>query len=77
MKDYIPSRTVFMIGGDGWAYDIGYSGIDHVLASNQNVNILVLDTEVYSNTGGQSSKSSRIGSIASLHQMEKNKIKKI
>ena len=66
LKDYIPSRIVFSIGGDGWAYDIGYGGIDHVLASNQNVNILVLDTEVYSNTGGQSSKSSTIGSIASF-----------
>ena len=66
LKDYIPSRVVFSVGGDGWAYDIGYSGIDHVLASNQNVNILVLDTEVYSNTGGQSSKSSRVGSIASF-----------
>lgn len=76
LKDYIPSRTVFMIGGDGWAYDIGYSGIDHVLASNQNVNILVLDTEVYSNTGGQSSKSSRIGSIASFTSDGKKQNKK-
>ena len=67
---------MFMIGGDGWAYDIGYSGIDHVLASNQNVNILVLDTEVYSNTGGQSSKSSRIGSIASFTSDGKKQNKK-
>ena len=53
-----------MIGGDGWAYDIGYNGIDHVLANRQNVNILVLDTEVYSNTGGQASKSTRTGAVA-------------
>ena len=55
-----------MIGGDGWAYDIGFSGIDHVLASNDNINILVLDTQVYSNTGGQASKASPKGSIASF-----------
>ena len=57
-------KTVFIVGGDGWAYDIGFSGIDHVLASNMNVNILVLDTEVYSNTGGQASKSTQIGGVA-------------
>ena len=66
LKDYIPSRNYWCIGGDGWAYDIGFGGIDHVLASQDNINILVLDTEVYSNTGGQSSKSSKIGSIASF-----------
>ena len=66
LKEYIPSRNYWCIGGDGWAYDIGFGGIDHVLASNSNVNILVLDTEVYSNTGGQSSKSSEQGSIASF-----------
>ena len=66
LKDYIPSRNYWCIGGDGWAYDIGFSGVDHVLASNDNINILVLDTEVYSNTGGQSSKSSKMGSIASF-----------
>ncbi|MCM1370591.1 MAG: pyruvate:ferredoxin (flavodoxin) oxidoreductase [Clostridium sp.] len=76
LKDYIPSRVIFSIGGDGWAYDIGYSGIDHVLASNQNVNILVLDTEVYSNTGGQSSKSSTIGSIAAFTSTGKKTNKK-
>ncbi|MCI9631373.1 pyruvate:ferredoxin (flavodoxin) oxidoreductase [Thomasclavelia cocleata] len=58
------SKSQWIVGGDGWAYDIGYGGVDHVLASDQNVNILVLDTEVYSNTGGQSSKSSQAGSIA-------------
>ncbi|MEG0826148.1 MAG: pyruvate:ferredoxin (flavodoxin) oxidoreductase [Bacilli bacterium] len=66
VKDYIVARNVWTIGGDGWAYDIGYGGIDHVLSTNDNVNILVLDTQVYSNTGGQSSKSSPKGSIASF-----------
>ncbi len=58
------SNSVWIVGGDGWAYDIGYGGLDHVIANNLNVNILVLDTEVYSNTGGQSSKSSQAASIA-------------
>lgn len=58
------SKSVWIVGGDGWAYDIGYGGLDHVLANNLNVNVLVLDTEVYSNTGGQSSKSSQAASIA-------------
>ena len=64
MKGDLVSKSQWIVGGDGWAYDIGYGGVDHVLASDQNVNILVLDTEVYSNTGGQSSKSSQAGSIA-------------
>lgn len=64
LKKYIKEKTIFIVGGDGWAYDIGYGGIDHVLANNENVNILVLDTEVYSNTGGQSSKSTRMGATA-------------
>lgn len=64
LKDFIMPRSVWMIGGDGWAYDIGYNGIDHVLANKENVNILVLDTEVYSNTGGQASKSTRVGAVA-------------
>ena len=64
LKEFILPKSVWMIGGDGWAYDIGYNGIDHVLASNENVNILVLDTEVYSNTGGQASKSTRTGAVA-------------
>ena len=63
-KDYIVKRNIWTIGGDGWAYDIGFSGIDHVLASGENAKILVLDTEVYSNTGGQSSKSTPTGSLA-------------
>ena len=76
LKEYIPSRNYWCIGGDGWAYDIGFSGIDHVLASNDNINILVLDTEVYSNTGGQSSKSSKVGSIASFTTSGKKTSKK-
>ncbi|MDR2822798.1 MAG: pyruvate:ferredoxin (flavodoxin) oxidoreductase [Acholeplasmatales bacterium] len=64
LKDYFVKATQWIIGGDGWAYDIGYGGIDHVIANQENVNILVLDTEVYSNTGGQSSKSSQTGAIA-------------
>ena len=63
-KHFIPSRSQWIFGGDGWAYDIGYGGLDHVLASGENVNVLVLDTEVYSNTGGQSSKSTPVGAIA-------------
>ena len=64
LKHFIPSRSQWIFGGDGWAYDIGYGGLDHVLASGENVNVLVLDTEVYSNTGGQSSKSTPVGAIA-------------
>lgn len=63
-QDYIPARSQWIFGGDGWAYDIGYGGLDHVLASGENVNVLVLDTEVYSNTGGQSSKSTPAGAVA-------------
>jgi len=57
VADYLVKKSVWIIGGDGWAYDIGYGGLDHVLASGENVNVLILDTEVYSNTGGQMSKS--------------------
>ncbi len=64
LKDYIMKRSQWIFGGDGWAYDIGYGGLDHVIANNEDVNILVIDTEVYSNTGGQSSKSSPTASIA-------------
>ncbi|MDD2425797.1 MAG: pyruvate:ferredoxin (flavodoxin) oxidoreductase [Bacteroidales bacterium] len=64
LKDYIVTRSQWIFGGDGWAYDIGYGGLDHVLASGSNVNVLVLDTEVYSNTGGQSSKSTPVGAVA-------------
>ena len=74
--DYIPARSVWTLGGDGWAYDIGFGGIDHVLSSGENVNILVLDTEVYSNTGGQASKSSRIGQVAQFAAGGKKTAKK-
>jgi pyruvate-ferredoxin/flavodoxin oxidoreductase len=64
LADYLVRKSVWCVGGDGWAYDIGYGGLDHVIASGKNVNILVLDTEVYSNTGGQASKSTPIGAVA-------------
>ncbi|MCX7612330.1 MAG: thiamine pyrophosphate-dependent enzyme, partial [Ignavibacterium sp.] len=64
IADYLVKKSVWIIGGDGWAYDIGYGGLDHVLASGANVNMLVLDTEVYSNTGGQSSKATPRGAVA-------------
>jgi len=64
IADYLVKKSVWAFGGDGWAYDIGYGGLDHVMASGRNVNILVLDTEVYSNTGGQMSKASPIGAVA-------------
>jgi pyruvate-ferredoxin/flavodoxin oxidoreductase len=64
LADHLVRRSVWIVGGDGWAYDIGYGGLDHVLSSGLNVNILVLDTEVYSNTGGQMSKSTPLGAVA-------------
>ena len=76
LRDYIVPKSMWIIGGDGFAYDIGYGGIDHVLSTNENINILVLDTEVYSNTGGQSSKSSNLGSIASFTANGKKNYKK-
>ena len=76
MRDYIVPKSMWVVGGDGFAYDIGYDGIDHILSKNDNINILVLDTEVYSNTGGQSSKSSNIGSLASFTSSGKDNYKK-
>ena len=76
LKDFVMPKSVWMIGGDGWAYDIGYNGIDHVLANKENVNILVLDTEVYSNTGGQASKSTRPGAVAKFAASGKETAKK-
>jgi len=76
LKDYIIDKSVWSIGGDGWAYDIGYGGLDHVLASNRNVNVLVLDTEVYSNTGGQASKATPTGSVAKFAAAGKRTKKK-
>ncbi|MFC1499653.1 pyruvate:ferredoxin (flavodoxin) oxidoreductase [Candidatus Zixiibacteriota bacterium] len=64
VADYLVQRSIWIVGGDGWAYDIGYGGLDHVLASGRNVNVLVLDTEVYSNTGGQASKATPRGAVA-------------
>lgn len=76
LKEYIPSKSVWIIGGDGWSYDIGFGGLDHVMASGENVNILVLDTEVYSNTGGQSSKSTNEGAVAKFASSGKKTSKK-
>jgi pyruvate-ferredoxin/flavodoxin oxidoreductase len=64
LQDYLVDKSVWCIGGDGWAYDIGYGGLDHVLATGKNINVLVLDTEVYSNTGGQASKSTMLSAVA-------------
>ena len=75
-KDLLVKKSVWIFGGDGWAYDIGYGGLDHVLAQNQDVNVLVLDTEVYSNTGGQSSKSTPTGSVAKFAAAGKRTKKK-
>ena len=74
-KDYLIKKSVWILGGDGWAYDIGYGGLDHVLASGENVNVLVFDTEVYSNTGGQSSKSTPTAAVAKFAASGK-KVKK-
>ena len=76
LLDYIPSRKVWILGGDGWAYDIGYGGLDHVLHSNENIKIMILDTEVYSNTGGQKSKSTRSGATAEFASSGKQEVKK-
>ena len=76
LQDYFTDKSVWIIGGDGWANDIGYGGIDHVLAQNKNVNILVLDTEVYSNTGGQASKSTPTGAVAKFATGGKKTYKK-
>ena len=76
IADYLVKKSVWLIGGDGWAYDIGYGGVDHVLASGRNVNILVLDTEVYSNTGGQTSKATPLGAVAKFSAGGKPVIKK-
>ena len=62
-KQYLAKKSVWIFGGDGWAYDIGFGGLDHVLASGENVNVMVFDTEMYSNTGGQASKASNIGEV--------------
>ena len=76
LKNYIMPRSVWAVGGDGWAYDIGFNGIDHVLASGDNINILVLDSQVYSNTGGQSSKATPKGAVAQFASDGKKNNKK-
>jgi pyruvate-ferredoxin/flavodoxin oxidoreductase len=76
VADYLVKKSVWIIGGDGWAYDIGYGGLDHVIAQNRNINILVLDTEVYSNTGGQASKSTPMGAAAKFATGGKTTAKK-
>jgi pyruvate-ferredoxin/flavodoxin oxidoreductase len=76
LQDYFVDKSVWCLGGDGWAYDIGYGGLDHVIAMNRNVNILVLDTEVYSNTGGQASKATPTGSVAKFAASGKKTKKK-
>lgn len=75
-RDYLIKRSHWIIGGDGWAYDIGYGGVDHVLAMGEDVNILVMDTEIYSNTGGQSSKSTQTGAVAKFAAAGKKTRKK-
>ena len=76
LADYLVKKSVWIIGGDGWAYDIGYGGLDHVLASGKNVNILVLDTQVYSNTGGQQSKATPTGAVAKFASGGKTQLPK-
>ncbi len=76
VADSLVKKSVWIMGGDGWAYDIGYGGLDHVLASGRNVNVLVLDTEVYSNTGGQASKSTPRGAVAKFAMSGKGLPKK-
>ena len=75
-KEYLAKKSVWIFGGDGWAYDIGYGGLDHVLASGEDVNVFVFDTEVYSNTGGQASKATNIGAVAQFAASGKNVAKK-
>ena len=65
-KDFLAKKSQWIFGGDGWAYDIGFGGVDHVLASGEDINIMVFDTEVYSNTGGQASKATKTGAISSV-----------
>jgi pyruvate-ferredoxin/flavodoxin oxidoreductase len=76
LSSHFMEKSIWAFGGDGWAYDIGYGGLDHVLAQNRNINILVLDTELYSNTGGQASKSTPLGSVAKFAEAGKGTVKK-
>jgi pyruvate-ferredoxin/flavodoxin oxidoreductase len=76
LADYLVRKSVWLVGGDGWAYDIGYGGLDHILSTRRDVNILVLDTEVYSNTGGQQSKATPLGAVAKFAAAGKTVTKK-
>ncbi len=76
LKDYLAKKSIWIFGGDGWAYDIGFGGLDHVLASGENVNVMVFDTEMYSNTGGQASKASNIGEVCQFAAAGKEVSKK-
>jgi pyruvate-ferredoxin/flavodoxin oxidoreductase len=76
IADHLVRKSVWVLGGDGWAYDIGYGGLDHVLATGRNIKVLVLDTEVYSNTGGQASKSTPLGAVAKFATGGKPQMKK-
>jgi pyruvate-ferredoxin/flavodoxin oxidoreductase len=76
LADYLTKKSVWIVGGDGWAYDIGYGGLDHVLALGRDVNVLVLDTEVYSNTGGQMSKATPMGAVAKFAAAGRPRLKK-
>ncbi len=76
LADYLAKKSVWIVGGDGWAYDIGFGGLDHVMASGRDVNILVLDTETYSNTGGQASKATPLGAVAKFAADGKPGLKK-
>jgi pyruvate-ferredoxin/flavodoxin oxidoreductase len=76
MKNYMSKKTVWMYGGDGWAYDIGYGGLDHVVAMGEDINVFIVDTEVYSNTGGQSSKATPLGAVAQFQSSGKRTPKK-
>ncbi|MCB5230627.1 MAG: pyruvate:ferredoxin (flavodoxin) oxidoreductase [Candidatus Cloacimonas sp.] len=76
LQNYFTPKSVWAFGGDGWAYDIGFGGLDHVLASNRKINVLVMDTEVYSNTGGQASKATPLGAVARFAESGKTTIKK-
>merc|ERR1712190_47804 len=76
LRDVLTKPAMWMFGGDGWANDIGFGGIDHVVALGENVNIMIMDTEVYSNTGGQSSKATPLGSVAKFAQGGRTQTKK-
>ena len=75
-RDQLAKKTFWMFGGDGWAYDIGFGGLDHVVASGEDINVFVIDTEVYSNTGGQSSKATPLGAVAQFASAGKKSRKK-